>query len=51
MQWVVIPFSRDWTQVSCIAGIFFTTREAHGLLQNRDLNRNSGPGYDFLEVI
>ena len=30
LEWVVIPFSRgssqprDWTQVSCIAGIFFT---------------------------
>ena len=38
LEWVAIPFSRgsswpkDWTQVSCIAGRFFTflaTREAH----------------------
>ena len=31
LEWVVIPFSRNWTQVSCIAGRFFTvwaTREA-----------------------
>ena len=31
LEWVAIPFSggsswpRDWTQVSCIAGLFFTT--------------------------
>ena len=39
LEWVTIPFSRgysqlkDWTQVSCIAGRFFThwaTREAQG---------------------
>ena len=39
LEWVAIPFSkgssqpRDWTQVSCIAGGFFTiwaTREANG---------------------
>ena len=39
LEWVAIPFSRasslhrDWTQVSCIAGGFFTswtTRKAHG---------------------
>ena len=38
LEWVAIPFSKassqpkDQTQVSCIAGIFFTvwaTREAH----------------------
>ena len=38
LEWVAIPFSwgtslpRDWTQVSCIVGRFFTdwtTREAH----------------------
>ena len=38
LEWVAIPFSRgssqprDWTQVTCIAGGFFTswaTREAH----------------------
>ena len=41
LEWVVISFSRgssqprDWTQVSCIAGRFFTvwvTREAYSLL-------------------
>ena len=41
LEWVAIPFfressqPRDWTQVSCIAGRFFTvwvTREAHGVL-------------------
>ena len=40
LEWVSIPFSkesswpRDWTQVSCIAGKFFTiwtTREAQGV--------------------
>ena len=39
LEWVAIPFSRgssqprDWTQVSCLAGRFFTswaTREAQG---------------------
>ena len=44
MEWIVIPFSRDWTQVSCIAGRFFTTSEAHGLLQNRDF---FGPSYGY----
>ena len=43
-EWVAIPFSRrssrprDWTQVSCIVGRFFTieaTREAHSLFQLR----------------
>ena len=32
LEWVAIPFSRDWTWVSCITGRFFTvwaTREAH----------------------
>ena len=32
LEWVAIPFSRDRTQVSCIAGRFFTvwaTSEAH----------------------
>ena len=38
LEWVAVPFSRassqlrDWTQVSCIADVFFTiwaTREAH----------------------
>ena len=24
LEWVAISFSRDWTQVSCIAGWFFT---------------------------
>ena len=31
LEWVAIPFSRDWTQVSHIAGRFFTswiTKEA-----------------------
>ena len=41
LEWVAIPFSRgslwprDWTQVSCIAGRFFTnwaTREAQSVL-------------------
>ena len=41
LEWVAIPFSRgsswpkDWTEVSCIAGRFFTiwaTREALGIL-------------------
>ena len=41
LEWVAIPFfressqPRDWTQVSCIAGRFFTvwvTREAHDVL-------------------
>ena len=41
LEWVAVPFSkgsfhpRDWTQVSCIAGGFFTswaTREAFGYL-------------------
>ena len=44
LEWLSIPFSResswprDWTQVSCIAGIFFTiwaTREAPVNLQNK----------------
>ena len=32
LEWVAIPFSRDWTWVFCFAGRFFTiwaTREAH----------------------
>ena len=42
LEWVAIPFSRgpsqprDWTQVSCIAGKFFTiwaTGETGGLLR------------------
>ena len=41
LEWVAVPFSsrssqpRDWTQVSCIAGRFFTswaTREAHSTI-------------------
>ena len=31
LEWIVIPFSRDWTQVSCIVGRLFTnwaTKEA-----------------------
>ena len=26
LEWVAVPFSRDQTQVSCIAGRFFTER-------------------------
>ena len=39
LEWVVIPISRgssqprDWTWVSCIAGRFFTTREAQKQIQ------------------
>ena len=56
LEWVSIPFSRgssqprDWTQVSCIAGKFFTvwaTREAHMSLyichNHRMCNTNSEP--------
>ena len=41
LEWVAVPFARgssqprDWTQVSCIAGKFFTiwaTREAHSFI-------------------
>ena len=46
LEWVAMPSSRssppkDWTQVSCIAGGFFTvwaTRESHSMLYG-DLNR------------
>ena len=46
LEWVVFPFSRrssqlrDWMQVSCIAGRFFTswaTREAHSLKDKNNL--------------
>ena len=46
LEWVAIPFSRgssqprDWTQVSCIAGGFFTRwaiREAHGPFFQRNV--------------
>ena len=53
LEWVAVPFSRgspqprDWTQVACIAGGFFTswtTREAQesllqGIFPNQELNR------------
>ena len=54
LQWVAFPFSRgpsqprDWTQVSCIAGRFFTswaTREAPIILEWVDYPFSSGSSW------
>ena len=43
LEWVAYPFSRgssqprDWTSVSCIAGIFFTVRGTRGALLREEL--------------
>ena len=59
MEWVSFPFSRefsqprDWTQVSCIAGRFFTswaTREA-ALSWMWDQNRESGSHWSILSLL
>ena len=51
LEWVAMPFSRglsqprDWTQVSCIAGRFFTvwaTREAHIVTYMYSLKSKTG---------
>ena len=56
LEWVAIPFSRgssqprDWTQVSCIAGRFFTcwaTREAQAIKQQLKILLVSYYWFDF----
>ena len=45
LEWVAIPFSRgsswprDWTQVSCIAGGFFTVWTTREAPENKQKNK------------